>query len=53
MTFGEIIRIVQFSDYLGLGESMEIAKGKNEMNSSLKIAMRKIKRAKFLKNGSR
>jgi hypothetical protein len=41
----EILTILQKDDYFGCGEFIEIAKGKNQYITTLKIGGRKIKRA--------
>lgn len=41
----EILAILQKDNYFGCGEFIEIAKGKNQYISSMKIGGRKIKRA--------
>ena len=47
----EVIDLLRKDEYLGAGNLVEIAKGKNQMASSMKIGLMKIKR-KFYENGN-
>jgi hypothetical protein len=47
----EVIDLLRKDEYLGAGNFVEIAKGKHQMATSMKIGLRKIKR-KYYENGN-
>jgi len=47
----QVIDLLRKDEYLGAGNYVEIAKGKHQMATTMKIGLRKVKR-KYYENGN-